>query len=508
MARRRLVPQAGFQEKATDCPADIAIIGGSAGCGKTFCLLFEPLKYVLDPTPNFTGIIFRRESVQIKTTGGLWDQAKSLYRKLDRSYRPEPLGGNQYFKFHFPTGFDLQLSHLNKEDDVYGYQGAEIVYIGFDELTHFTEDQFFYMLSRNRSGDCWVEPYIRASTNPQGEGWVKRLISPWLYPDDYEIELLRGAPIPEMQGVVLYLARIDGRVIMAETPEKVLSLLKPEVASQLLPGAIRSITFVAGKLFENKILLRQNPGYLGNLLGLSESERAQLLDGRWINLDNDSSRLYKNQDIADLFTNTFVKKDGVRYITADIALEGSDKFVICIWDGWVIVEIRVFDKSLGDQVVDEIKRAAQDWGVPVRRIAFDSGGVGGFLKGFLRTAYPFVGGGAPIVEQTVNKIHGNTATNKPQYLNLRAQAFFLLRDKIENCSIFAEDARYQTPIEQELRAIKKVETGADRKLQIIPKAQIKQAIGRSPDFADVISMRTVFDLLPKIIIPERRVTSF
>lgn len=506
--RINVKPQVGFQEKAIDCPADIAILGGSAGCGKTFCLLYEPLKYVVDPTPNFKGIVFRRQAIQIKTTGGLWDQAKSLYRKLDSKYRPEYFGGNQYFKFTFPTGFDLQLSHLNKEDDVYGYQGAEIPYIAFDELTHFTEEQFFYMLSRNRSGDCLVEPYVRASTNPQGEGWVKRLISPWIYPDDYPVEALRGAPIPEMQGVILYMARIDNRVIMAETPEQVLASLPEQVANQLLPGAIRSITFVAGKLFENEILLKSNPGYLGNLLGLTESERAQLLDGRWLNLDNDATRLYSNQSIADIFSNDFVRKTGVRYITADIALEGTDKFVIIVWDDWVIVEIRVIDKALGDQVVEEIKRAALDWSVPVRRIAFDSGGVGGYLKGFLRTAYPFVGGGAPIAEQKVTKVHGDkTATNRPQYLNLRAQAFFLLRDKIENCSIFAEDLTYQTEIEQELRAIKKPETNIDGKLRIIPKEQIRKAIGRSPDFADAISIRTVFDILPKIEIPTRRVAS-
>lgn len=501
-------PQQGFQEKAIDCPADIAIIGGSAGCGKTFCLLYEPLKYVFDPVENFKGIIFRRESVQIKATGGLWDQAKVLYRKMPDGFRPAVRGGSSDFKFIFPGGFDLQLAHLHDEDSVYGYQGAEIPFIGFDELTHFTEEQFFYMLSRNRS-TCDVEPYVRASTNPQGEGWVKRLIQPWIYPDDYEIEILRGAPIPEMQGVCLYMARIEGVVLMNETADGLISMLPEEIASTLPREAIRTITFVAGKIFENDILLKKNPGYLGNLLGLTESERAQLLDGRWINLDNDSARLYTNSAIADLFTNTFVPKTGKRYITADIAFEGSDKFVIAIWDDWVLVELRVFEKSLGNEVLNEIQRAAKDWSVPIRNIMFDSGGVGGFLKGFLRTAYPFVGGGSPIKEQTVPKIHGKQPTEQPQYLNLRSQAYFLLRDKIENCGIFADVPKeYQVLIEQELKAIKKPESTTDGKLRIISKDLIKQAIGRSPDFADVISMRTIFDLLERPVSKERKVSSF
>ena len=506
--KTEIKPQVGFQEKATDCDADIAIIGGSAGCGKTFCLLYEPLRYVVDTSPGFKGIIFRRESVQIRTTGGLWDQGKDLYRKLPKHKRPKFRGGTSDFKFSFPGGSDLQLSHLHEEDSVYGYQGAEIPFIGFDELTHFTEEQFFYMLSRNRSGSCEVEPFVRASTNPQGEGWVKRLIAPWIYPDDYEVESLRGAPITEMQGVKLYLARYDKQTILKATPEEVLESLPEEVRGDMGPEAIRSITFVAGRLFENDILMKSNPGYLGNLLGLSETEREQLLNGRWINLNDDSNRLYSNQGIADIFSNTFVQKTGVRYITADIALEGNDKFVIAIWDGWVLVELREFDKSMGDQVLIEIQKAAKDWGVPVRRICFDSGGVGGYLKGFLRTAYPFVGGGSPIVEQKVSRIHGKNAVSRPQYLNLRAQCFYLLRDEIENCSIFADiPGDFHLAIEQELRAIKKPETSSDGKLRIIKKELIKKAIGRSPDFADVISMRTVFELLPRAVKVERKVTT-
>lgn len=505
--KKVLKPQPGFQENAVDCPADIAIIGGAAGGGKTWCLLYEPLKYVFDGSEGFNGIIFRRDSVHIKSTGGLWDKARELFRQMPTGFRPASYGGNTHFRFKFPGGFDLQLAHLHDPDTVYNYMGTEIAYIAFDELTHFTEEQFFYMLSRNRStGD--VQPYIRAATNPQGEGWVKRLIAWWIYPDDYEIELLRGAPIPERQGICLYMARVDGVLIMRETPQQVLESLPPEMAASFPVESIRSITFVAGRLIENKILMDKNPGYLGNLLGLTESERAQLLDGRWINLDSDSMRLYTNNAISDIFSN-FVANSRMRYITADIALEGADRFVIAIWEGWRLVELRVFPKSLGDEVLKEIQKAAQDWSVPYRQIAFDATGMGGVYKGFLRTAYAFVANGSVIEEKPPAQHHGKQQ-QKPgvkQYFNLRSQVYFYLRDIIENSEVAITDPKYRKDIEEELRAIRKMET-SDGKLRIVPKKQIHDAIGRSPDFADVISMRAIFDLVPIVTAPPRQAASF
>jgi len=498
--RKAIHPQKGFQELAIDFPADIRIVGGSAGCGKSTVLMLEPLKYIFDATPGFNGIIFRREGTQISTTGGLWDKCRELYSKLAPQVRPQFSGGTSHFKIRFPTKADLRLAHLHEESTVYAYQGAEICYLAFDELTHFTEEQFFYMLSRNRS-TCGVEPYVMASTNPQGEGWVKRLVQWWLYPDDYHVEALRGLPIPERQGRVLYMARTGGHTILDETREGLLSRLSPQEAAVLPVEAIRSITFIAGKLQENQELLRVNPGYLGNLMALPENERIKLMDGRWIDIDDDSSRLYSNAAISDLFSNDFVERTGERYITADIALEGADSFVVAVWDGWVLIDLVIIAKSSGPEVLLEIRKLATRYRVPVRHIAFDSGGVGGFLKGWFRTAFAFVGNSVPLAEQKATKLHGSKSSQeRPQYFNLRSQCFFLLREKVENCEIFVPglEPGVQSRLERELRAIRKMETTTDQKLRVIPKSQIKEVLGFSPDLADVFSMRCVFDILPKI----------
>lgn len=105
----------------------------------------------------------------------------------------------------------------------------------------------------------------------------------------------------------------------------------------------------------------------------------------------------------------------------------------------------------------------------------------------------------------------NVPGNQPepkQYFNLRSQLYFHLREVIENSEMLIADERFRGLIEQELRAIKKMVTAGESKLRVIPKEQIKQAIGRSPDFADVISMRCVFDLMPVINAPKRTVKSF
>jgi len=65
----------------------------------------------------------------------------------------------------------IKFSHLQFETTVYDWQGAQITLICFDELTHFTAHQFFYMVSRNRS-TCGVRPYIRATCNPDADSWL------------------------------------------------------------------------------------------------------------------------------------------------------------------------------------------------------------------------------------------------------------------------------------------------------------------------------------------------
>ena len=160
---RDIRPQPGPQEKFLVSSADIAIYGGAAGGGKTYALLLDILRY--KNVPGFDAMIFRKNYTQVTAPGGLWDTSMRMYAGMKGAV---PLASP---KRHWVFGVKATLffDYLARDDDVYSWQGAQICFIGFDELTHFSENQFFYMLSRNRSM-CGVKPCIRATCNPALSG--------------------------------------------------------------------------------------------------------------------------------------------------------------------------------------------------------------------------------------------------------------------------------------------------------------------------------------------------
>jgi hypothetical protein len=157
-AKTIISSQPGPQTAFLQTPADICIYGGAAGGGKTVGLIFEPLRHVRR-VPGFSAVFFRRTTPQITNPGGLWDESLNFYPRF---------GGAPHRRaqeWRWPRGGKIKFSHLQHNSTVYEWQGAQITLICFDELTHFTAHQFFFLVSRNRS-TCGVRPYIRATCNP------------------------------------------------------------------------------------------------------------------------------------------------------------------------------------------------------------------------------------------------------------------------------------------------------------------------------------------------------
>ena len=110
-----LRPQEGPQEAFLSSPADIVIYGGSAGGGKTYALLMEPLRHINNP--GFGAVIFRRESTQITNEGGLWDTAATIYPPLGGQPRVTPK-----MLYRWPSGAKVGFGHLNAELSVLDWQ--------------------------------------------------------------------------------------------------------------------------------------------------------------------------------------------------------------------------------------------------------------------------------------------------------------------------------------------------------------------------------------------------
>lgn len=213
-------------------------------------------------------MIFRRNTTQIRALGGLWDASQNLYAGIpfktsNQFYYPHPR--EHQLEWEFPTKMTVRFAHLEYEKTVLAYQGSEIPLLGFDELCHFTQKQFFYMLSRNRSMSG-VPGRVRATCNPDADSWVRDFISWWIGAD--------GTPIKERSGKIRWFIRIEDSLIWADSKKALVDHYGPDC----MP---KSMTFIASNIFDNKILLEKDPGYLANLKSLSRIDRLRLLGGNW-----------------------------------------------------------------------------------------------------------------------------------------------------------------------------------------------------------------------------------
>lgn len=243
-------PQPGPQEGFLGCSADIAVYGGAAGGGKTWSLLYDPLRAIDDP--HFRGVIFRRVLPAVTNSGGLLDESRLLYPQFGGVLRLSPR-----IEWRFPSGATIQFSQIQHQTDVEQYKGAQFTWIGFDELTEFTAYMFFYLLSRLRSPRSSWEPWMRGTTNPDSASWVRGLLDWWIGVD--------GLVIGERAGVVRWMRRDGDAIIWSDEPD---------------PDGM-SFTFIPAMLSDNKILEHKDPKYRKKLMMQGHVEREKLLGGNW-----------------------------------------------------------------------------------------------------------------------------------------------------------------------------------------------------------------------------------
>lgn len=486
-------PQPGFQTAFLSSSADIVIGGGAAGVGKSFSLLLDPLRDV--HRSGFTGVALRRTTPQIKNPGGLWDESSKLYSLV----RPMPIPQIQGLTWTFHSGAKLKFNHLEHEKNIYDHQGAQYAWIGFDELTHFSSKMFWYLISRNRS-TCGIKPRVRCTTNPKYDSFVRELIGWWIDED--------GWPIPERCGNLRYFVRDNDTEVWGDSVDEVLSLI-PHITQNLEGGIdprtlVKSLTFIPGSIYENKILLSADPGYLANLQAQDEQERIRLLEGNW-NATLDGSMMVGPKEVMAMFTNPS-RSEGDWYITVDVARFGQDFTVIAVWRGWDIVKLLILTKSKTTVTTATIEEQRHLFGIPAHHIIVDQDGVGGGVVdqgGYI----PFSSNAQALEDITIDQ--------KENYQNQKTQLYYRFCELRVAKNIVSIDLgntwvdnrktkevtwkggthKVKDLIRGDFKTAKKRDMDHEGKKRMILKEEQKVILNsRSPDFADCFVMREYFEL--------------
>ena len=172
--RTGIIPHEPFFEQAhfLAYTGEELLFGGAAGGGKSDCLLMAALQYV--HKPDYSALILRRTFQDLSQPNAIMDRAKKWLYPLTSTGIVH--WNNQTKTFTFPSGSTLTFGYLAHDNDLDQYQGSELQFVGFDELTQFTERQYSYLHSRLRKvKDSDIPLRMRATTNPGGRGheWVK-----------------------------------------------------------------------------------------------------------------------------------------------------------------------------------------------------------------------------------------------------------------------------------------------------------------------------------------------
>ena len=296
---RILKPQEGPQEQFLATPADVCIYGGAAGGGKTYGLLLSALRY--KNVNGFGCTIFRKNYNQIFAQGGLWDEAGRIYSGIRGATRKI---SETSWIFNNPKGEQtskVTFAHIERDSELDAWQGSQICELCFDELTHFSENTFFFMLSRNRSA-CGVKPFVRATCNPDADSWVARFIEWWIDRDT-------GYPIPERSGVIRWMIRRNEVIYWADKKEDLWEEFDLKTIEER--NEPKSVTFIMSSVYDNKALLRVDPGYLSNLKSLPLIERERLLYGNW-KIKAAAGMFFKRTQLGDILEK--IPKDVVRWV--------------------------------------------------------------------------------------------------------------------------------------------------------------------------------------------------
>jgi len=478
-AIRNLIPQEGFQEEVCCADADLLIIGGKKGGGKSWVALYKALPFIFNPDVSMYA--FRKFEDDVKR--GPWKSSKPIFRGFG-----SPKESSYEWSFLDGKGASLKMEHLQDLGKVSDrFRGAEMAYIDIEELPEHTRDDLsliFDLLAVNRN-TAGVSSQTVGTCNPVG--WKNKLRGFLSYYIDPETDRV----IKERSGKKRYMFKFgpdDTQIAWGDSWQEVYENPKAKEKIDILmmgrtditpEDMIMTVQFIEGDYSDNKILQVTDKRYISRLASKGDGTVINDLSGIWRDIDEGTS-LLTDEDVNKFFRNS-ERRDGIMRASADVALTG-DFFVIYAFDGHHIQDLEAWRGEFSDAVIPFIEGFLKKNGVRKENFTYDSNGLGLWIKTDSRfqKSVPFNNRSAPSDTRLWNNRKSEAAEKFVHSLKLGEFSIdeSLLKKKFTD--IKGHNFTFEDRFKAERLAIKRKDNIA--RFEIIDKQQMKLEVGHSPDF--------------------------
>jgi len=482
-----LIPQEGFQEKVCTQDADLLIVGGKKGGGKSWVALFMAMRNMFNP--DVAMYAFRKYEDDVKR--GPWKEAKKTYRGFGTAK-------DSLYEFSFldGKGATMKMEHiadLGKISD--RFRGAELAYIDLEELPEHTRENLdvifdFLAVNRNTAG---VKSQMVATCNPVGwKNKLRKFLEYYINPETDTI-------IPERDGQKRYMFKYghdDTEIAWGNTWEEVYAHPKAKMKIDLLlmgrddltpEDMIMTVQFIEGDYSDNKILQITDKRYISRLASKGDGSVVNDLAGVWRDID-EGTGLLSGQDMQKFFKNTEQRGDGIKRASCDVAIVG-DFFVIWAAEGRHIYDMAAWFGEMSDAVIPFIEEFLRKNGINKKNFTFDANGLGVWLStnSAFKLSHPFNNKSAPSDNRLWNNLKSESAE---KWVKEVKQGMWSIESEVLDRKFTDKKGHtfsLRQRLDEERLALKrKDDTGA--RFEIIDKKQMKLEVGHSPDFVEGLIM--------------------
>lgn len=305
--------------------------------------------------PLYRGFCVRRNSTAIMKSGGLFDQAVQLYSDAYGSKSIKIKLKDQ--KIEFPSGASVSFTHYENDKAAQSWQGIQSSNTFYDEGTHAEEAHIWWLISRLRT-NANLDPGIWISCNPDPDSYLRKWVDWWLYPEHSD---KAGLPDPDKNGVERYILRLGGEIYWGDSKEELIERFGKPNLPQDHPAQVRPLSFTClfGTIYDNPVLMENQPEYLASLEAQPEVDRQRLLLGNW-NAREQSSTFFQREWIEEV---TDFNEEDVLYTVIGTDWAGTLKSDLSPSPDYCAA-VRMHKMKDGSYLIDLVERLRQrhgDW---------------------------------------------------------------------------------------------------------------------------------------------------